>query len=448
MAVNTSGITVMIFHRDLRIIDHRALEVAAKHGLPVLPLFIFTPEQVSEKNTLRSLNSIQFMLESLKDLEIAIHTDGGKLMFAYGDTIAILHSLHNRVVPVAVIVETADYTPYALKRTAAMRALCEEIGATYESIADSYLLEPGTAKNRSGKTFQKFTPFYETVRSRHIDVPTGRATVRWWRGSVGAFGLKTRRMATGLKPTRGLKTRRRPRIPGEVQLATMIRRLVPKPNPEIAVHGGRTAGLKLLDKLPRDYAAIHDVPSRQTSMLSAHNHFGTLSIREVYARGMKLGLTEFVRQLWWRDFYGHIMADFKTLYGIDAYEFQRTSSKEPSEKAKKAFRDWCDAKTGVPLVDAGINQLLRTGYIHNRVRLVVASWLIKDMGVHWRLGERFFARHLVDYDPAQNMMNWIWVASVLPFAQAPFRRIDAYKTMEKYDADGEYVKKWTARLKS
>jgi deoxyribodipyrimidine photo-lyase len=177
-------------------------------------------------------------------------------------------------------------------------------------------------------------------------------------------------------------------------------------------------------------------------MLSAHNHFGTLSIREVYARGKKLGLTEFVRQLWWRDFYGHIMADFKTLYGVDAYEFQKMPAREPSEKAKKAFRDWCEAKTGVPLVDAGMNQLLRTGYMHNRVRLVVASWLVKDMGVHWRLGERFFARHLVDYDPAQNMMNWIWVASVLPFAQAPFRRIDAYKTAEKFDADGEYVKKW------
>ena len=439
---SATGITVMIFHRDLRIVDHKALEAAAKHGAPVLPLFVFTPEQVSEKNTLRSLNSIQFMLESLKDLEAAIHGDGGKLVFAYGDTAAILRSLHRRLTPIAALVETADYTPYALKRTAAMKALCAEIGATYEAIADSYLLEPGTAKNRSGKTFQKFTPFYEAVRGRHIDEPMGRAAVHWWRGVAAASGLKTTRGLKTRRAASGLKTRRRPRIPGEIPLATMIRRLVPRPNAEIAVHGGRAAGLKLLEAIPRDYAAIHDVPSRQTSMLSAHNHFGTLSIREVYARGKKLGLTEFVRQLWWRDFYGHIMADFETLYGVDAYEFQKTASREPSEKAKKAFRDWCDAKTGVPLVDAGMNQLLRTGYMHNRVRLVVASWLVKDMGVHWRLGERFFARHLVDYDPAQNMMNWIWVASVLPFSQAPFRRIDAYKTAEKFDADGEYVKKW------
>jgi deoxyribodipyrimidine photo-lyase len=96
----------------------------------------------------------------------------------------------------------------------------------------------------------------------------------------------------------------------------------------------------------------------------------------------------------------------------------------------------------VPLVDAGMKELLTTGYMHNRVRLVVASWLVKDRGVHWRLGERFFAQHLVDYDATQNMMNWIWVASVLPFASAPFRKIDAYRTAEKFNVEGEYVGRW------
>ena len=176
-------------------------------------------------------------------------------------------------------------------------------------------------------------------------------------------------------------------------------------------------------------------------MLSAHNHYGTVSIREVHARGTTLGLTEFVRQLWWRDFYGNIMADFETLYGVGAYEFQ-AKAPEQSGRAKKAFADWCAARTGVPLVDAGMRELLTTGYMHNRVRLVVASWLTKDMGVHWRLGERFFAKHLVDYDPAQNMMNWIWVASKLPFASAPFRRVDAYTTAKRFDPEGTYVAKW------
>lgn len=432
------GVTVMLFHRDLRIVDHRALQVAADQGKPVLPLFVFTPEQVSEKNTLRSLNSIQFMLESLCDLAGAIRSDGGRLICAYGGTVDVLKGIHRRTGPIAAIVETADYTPYALRRTDMISRYAESIGATYHAVADSYLLEPGTATNKSGKTFQKFTPFYEAVRGRKIDAPAGRAKgLTWFRGVASASRGGSAATAKG----GGKGTRKVRRFPGEILLEVMVRRLVPKPNEEIAVRGGRAEGLKLLAKIPHDYAKIHDVPSETTSMLSAHNHFGTLSIREVYAKGKDLGLTEFVRQLWWRDFYGHIMADFKTLYGTDAYDFQKAGPAQ-SEKAKKAFRDWCDAKTGVPMVDAGMTQLLKTGYMHNRVRLVVASWLVKDMHVHWRLGERFFAKHLVDYDPAQNMMNWIWVASVLPFAQAPFRRIDAYKTAEKFDADGTYVKRW------
>lgn len=432
MPAAAEGITVMLFHRDLRIIDHRALQVAADLKKPVVPLFVFTPEQVSEKNTLRSLNSIQFMLESLRDLANAIKSDGGRLVLAYGHTVDVLKGIHKKAGPVAAVVETADYTPYALRRTEEILKFTEEIGATYHAVADSYLLEPGTATNKSGKTFQKFTPFYETVRWRKIDAPAEKTRgLKWARVSTTKGGGSGSRA----------KTRKVRRLPGEVLLETMDSRLCPRPNLEIAVHGGRAEGLKLLAKIPHDYAKIHDVPSETTSMLSAHNHYGTLSIREVYERGKSQGLTEFVRQLWWRDFYGHIMADFKRLYGVEAYDFQKDAP-EQSEKAKKAFRDWCDAKTGVPMVDAGMTQMLRTGYMHNRLRLVVSSWLIKDMHVHWRLGERFFAKHLVDYGPAQNMMNWIWVASVLPFAQAPFRKIDAYKTAEKFDADGKYVERW------
>ncbi|NDH68870.1 MAG: hypothetical protein EBY22_13385, partial [Gammaproteobacteria bacterium] len=373
-------VCVLLFHRDLRIVDHRGLEAAIKTGAPILPLFVFTPEQVSvEKNTLRSLNSVQFMLESLADLSSAIREKGGRMMFAYGQTENVLKSLAHRY-DLCAVIETADYTPYALKRTETIKKTLSDLsGVEYIQVADSYLLEPGTATNKSGKTFQKFTPFYEAVRHRHIDEPSGTPSRISWASLrvVGGGKHKTRKV--------------RRAIPQEVTLEAMIGRLVLHPNKEIAIHGGRKEGLKLLAALPRDYAKIHDVPAMQTSMLSAHNHYGTLSIREVYAKGKTLDLTEFVRQLWWRDFYGHIMADFKGLYGVDAYEFQRTPTHEQSAASKKAFQDWCEAKTGVPLVDAGMTQLLCTGYMHNRVRLVVASWLVKDMNVHWRFGERFFA---------------------------------------------------------
>ena len=412
--------SVYLFHRDLRLEDSNALHIAAELGNPILPIFIFTPVQVSEKNTLRSLNSIQFMLNSLADLESQLHTAGGKLYFAYGDNLHILKMLLRRL-DIKALVETADYTPYALKRQAAIKAFCETNTISYHCVEDSYLTAPGSIKNKSGKTFQKFTPFYEAARHSKIASPRGIPKLTWARLRAGGGGTRKLRLRSGLLP-----------------LSLIRKRLLPTENAEIAVKGGRTEGLALLKLIPKDYSKTRDTPSIPTSMLSAHNHFGTMSIREVYAAGDDI---EFRRQLWWRDFYGHIMADFKTLYGTDPYEFQAAAPAQ-SDRAEKAYKDWCDAKTGVPLVDAGMKQLLRTGYIHNRVRLAVASWLVKDAKVHWRRGERFFAQHLVDYDAAMNMMNWIWVASVLPFASAPFRRIDAYKTAERFDPDGAYVKTW------
>ena len=134
----------------------------------------------------------------------------------------------------------------------------------------------------------------------------------------------------------------------------------------------------------------------------AHNHFGTVSIREAF---WATGQEAFRRQLYWRDFYGHIMAAFEELYHVGVWEFQAPTKWRKGEK--EIFTAWSKGQTGVELVDAGIREMLRTGFMHNRVRMVVASWLIKDKGVNWRWGERFFAQHLVDYDPAQNMMNWI-----------------------------------------
>lgn len=434
---------IFLFHRDLRIVDHRGLRAAAAaakaHNARVLPLFVFTPEQVSDKNKLRSLNSVQFMLASLAELETDIRADGGRLVFAYGDTAHILRGLHKHL-PGGLkgIVETRDYTPYARQREAAIAALCAEIGAEHTLVDDSYLLAPGTVKTGAGRTFQKFTPFYETVRRTQIPRPLPKiAAMPWFGRGLKGGGRATRR-------ARRAATRHHTpfRFPGEIPLSVMTHRLVPSPNPHIAVKGGRSEGLALLRAIPRDYADIHDVPAKRTSMLSAHNHFGTVSIREVYHRGKALGLTAFVRQLWWRDFYGHIMADFETLYNIGPYEFQKNPPRPLSSQKREDLKAWCEGTTGVPLVDAGIKELLTTGYMHNRVRLAVASWLVKDRGVHWRLGERFFAQHLVDYDATQNMMNWIWVASVLPFASAPFRKVDPYRTAEKFNAEGEYVGRW------
>lgn len=417
--------TVILFHRDLRIVDHNGLESIPENE-PIIPLFVFTPEQATVKNTLRSPNAIQFMIDSIRDLESAIRHQGGKLYVAFGDTITVLEKLY-KTHGFEKLVETVDYTPYAKRRTETIAEFCEKFSISYNQVQDSYLTEPGSIKTKTGKTFQKFTPFYESARHTRIPKPAADRRFKWYKILVGGSG-KTR------------KTRKIKRHSWETSLDVMEKRLVPKRNIEVA-RGGRKVALELLTNLPKKYAETHNIPSIPTTLLSAHNHFGTVSIREVYHAAT--GQPELQRQLWWRDFYGHIMADFETLYGMSAYEFQRTEFERPlSEKKQEWLIKWEKGETGIPLLDAGMKQLLRTGWMHNRVRLVVGSWLTKDMGIHWRHGERFFARHLVDYDPAQNMMNWIWVSSALPFASAPFRKVTAERTAKHFDPDGEYVRKW------
>jgi deoxyribodipyrimidine photo-lyase len=398
---------VFLFHRDLRLVDHRgiqkAVEVARNLDASILPLFIFTHDQIT-RNPLKSVPAVQFMVDSLEDLAEEIQKSGGRLRFALGDTVTVLRSINH----LKAVVETKDYTPYAKQREAEIRKFCEDAGVLYEVVEDIYLTEPGTILTGSGKTFQKFTPFWTAAKKKSVPKPTRVPTsIPWISGS--------------------------PRISGSVTLKEM------KPVPRLTEvqKGGRKEGLKRLAEIPHKYSETHDQMSAPTSQLSAHNHFGTVSIREVF---WATSQEDFRRQLYWRDFYGHIMAAFEQLYRVGAYEFQVPTGWRKGEK--EVFEAWAKGETGVPLVDAAMHQLLRTGFMHNRARMLVASWLVKDKGVHWRWGERFFAKHLVDYDPAQNMMNWIWIASVLPFASAPFRRHDPERYAARFDSNGLYQEKW------
>ncbi len=408
MSHDPANIVLYIFHRDLRIHDNKALTEAVwycrKHHAQLLPVFIFTPQQLDEKkNPFKSSNSVQFMIASLEELAEDIEADGGRLHFFYGATDEVVRQL-SRKLNIIAIFETLDYTPFAKKRTEDLKAL----GLPYFGIHDTYLNAPGTILTKTRKTYQKFTPFYEASKNIKVDrlAPKPKA-IPWFQGSV----------ASTVNPDR----------------------FKPTLNPNIHVKGGRKEGLALLRRVASiDYGAVHDVPSKETTNLSAHNHFGTVSIREVYHAAE--GQPDLRRQLYWRDFYGHICDAFDKLYGVSPYEFQADGA--GWSKDRKIFNAWCRGETGVPIVDAAMQQLLQTGYMHNRARLIVSNWLVKDKKIFWRWGERFFAQHLVDYDFAQNFGNWCWVASVLPFSQAPFRRLDAETQAKKFNADGLYVERW------
>jgi deoxyribodipyrimidine photo-lyase len=356
------------------------------------------------------------MLDSLADLDDALRAEGSKLHVYYGNTVSTLQGLIGKIGNIAGIIENYDYTPFAKKRTHDIAQLCAKAGIEYIIAHDVYLNPPGRVLNKAGKPFQKFTPFYEASLAFPVDKPAGTAGVKW--------------AAAG----------------GGLSLAEIEKEILPGGrNPALHVAGGRRAALAILTSLRlADYEKCQDTPACQTSNLSAHNHFGTVSIREVYWAAP--AATAWIRQLYWRDFYGHICDAFEDLYGVSPYDFMAVPSKGWSTD-RAAFKRWATGTTGHDLVDAAMRQLVTTGYIHNRARLVAASYLAKELRIHWRWGEAFFARHLVDYDFAQNFGNWCWVASVLPFSSAPFRRLDPERQLAVADPDRIYVDRWLGASK-
>lgn len=395
-------IVIHIFHRDLRTYDNLGLNAAAKAATKanakLLPLFILTPEQFTKQNPYRSENSIQFMLESLEDLDSQLDHHLTILESTQLEALLDLQKSHN----IVAISETRDYTPYAKKRETETLFFCTQFDIPYIVTEDVYLTNPGTVLNKSGKPYQKFTPFYELAKTHPVQKPT--------------------------KDT----------LTNQTLYKLPHSKTIPKPkkNPHIHVSGGSTQAALLIKALTEiDYTKTRDKPAVGTSNLSAHNHFGTVSIREVYHAANDV---EFRRQLYWRDFYGHITHHFEALYKVSPYEFQKGTWVTDA----KALHDWQQGNTGHPLVDAGMKQLLASGYIHNRARLVAAIYLTKHLKLNWRLGERWFATHLVDYDFAQNFGNWCWVASVLPFSMAPFRSLDPEIQLKKFDPEHTYVDKW------
>lgn len=404
---------VFLFHRDLRLWDHRPLQSCLQHKLPVLPLFILDPVQVSKNEaTVLSTKSLSCLFQSLHDLDNELYERfDSHLEVQYGTPTKVLHDIY-RHQPFSALYETKDYTPFAIQRQNTIKTWCEAHGVAYHCMDDLYLFTPGHVLNKSGRVFQKFTPFYNTVRVMTIPKPIGIVK--------GTFH----------KTTSPNLSRIYRKITGKKSNWRDERRLF---------QGGRKEGLSLLKGLGKNYKDT----GLFKSGLSVHHHYGTISVRESYHRSLELGnkLEEFRRQLFWREFYGHLMAAFKQLYGVDPLQYQLP--KPLAGKKKKLYDQWCTSTTGLEVIDAGMRQLKEEGFMPNRLRLLTSSWLIKDAKINWRHGERYFANHLLDYDFSQNMLNWLWVAGGLPFAMAPYRRFNpTLPTSKENDA---YVAKWAMR---
>lgn len=417
---------LFLFHRDLRIDDNVGLVQALRQYDAVYTAFIFTPEQVSRANPYKSTNSIQFMIESLEELAQDIaHRGGGQLIFLYGNTVKLLVSLFQEL-KIDALFFNRDYTPYARKRDASIMELCQRAGIKCFTYADYYLQEPGTVLNGSGEMYHKFTSFYTDMLSRPVLKPA----------------VMTPSMLTHFAKPRSSK------ITGAFELD--ITMFVKKPNPDLLVHGGRAAAKKRLQLAVRTLAAHFDQSrnhmEKETTLLSAYLKYGCISIREAfYAFAKNHGLKNngIIRELIWRDFFAHLLYMFPdTLH----QSYYRQYDRILWSASRGLLEDWKHGETGFPLVDACMRQLNTTGYMHNRGRMVVASFLMKTLLIDWREGERYFAQQLVDYDVASNRGNWASILGGGAYSMPWFRVMNPWIQSAKYDKDAVYVKRWVPEL--
>lgn len=408
---------LFIFRRDLRIVDNNGLNFLSTLCNKIYTIFIFTPEQVGSSNKYKSNNAIQFMIESLENLSSEISKQGGRLYTFYGSNNSVISDCIKSW-DINVVAFNLDITPYARVRDSKIVDLCQkmQVFVTYDH--DYYLHNPGLIKNGNGEPYQKFTPYYNTASKFKVQNPIGFKKLPF--------------------------TSKDSNILNKITLINAMNRFT-KHNPNILVHGGRSEALKLLTSAKRNiknYNAMHNDLSKKTSELSASIKFGCISIREVYkALQSNTGL---IRQIYWRDFYANVLYEFPRVIG---QSLKKKYNKIHWHHNSSWFKKWCNGETGFPIIDAGMRQMNQTGYMHNRARLIVASFLVKTLLIDWREGEKYFAQTLTDYDVANNNGNYQWIASSGADSQPYFRIFNPWRQAEQYDPKCEYIKQWVPELK-
>lgn len=419
--------SIFIFRRDLRLDDNTGLIKALTESKKVIPLFILTPAQVSDENKYKSSNAIQFMIESLIDLNQQIKdvNKSCQLWVMYDSEVDAIKKI-NKKIPVDAIYVNADYTPYAIKRDKSIASFCSDNEIIFNSSTDILLLDTQDIAANNGNRYHIYSQFYNKTKDMSIRKPNY---------DIGGNFLK-------LDPKFKNSTIK-------VMQEFLLTQGFYEINENIAIRGGRENGLAALKNLSKfkSYAKTRNTMSMSTTKLSAHNKFGTISVREAYyAMLSKAKSIDLVKQLFWRDFYYYIGTHFKTLYSHDHIYKKAKQNAAPWENDKKLLRAWKSGKTGYPIVDAAMTELNTTGFMHNRGRMIVASFLAKDLLIDWKYGEQYFSKKLVDVDRAQNTGNWNWSASYGMDSTTFLRIFNPWTQSAEYDPDAEYIKRWLPEL--
>jgi deoxyribodipyrimidine photo-lyase len=416
------------FRQDLRLTDNPALCEALASGRPVIPVYI-----LDESSGARRLGgaSLWWLDKALAALATALEARGSRLILRRGDPTHQLNEIRATTGATAVYWNRL-YDKHAVARDSAIKSDLTADGVEVVSCNGGLLNEPWTVKNGAGEPYRVFTPYWRAARAKVVDLPALPAP--------GALSGPDRwpdseRLADwGLHPTApDWSTGFSAWTPGEAGAAEALDRFLSH-----SIDG---------------YSANRDLPGVEgTSRLSPHLHFGEIGPRQVWravqaaaalGQAPEAQADKFLAELGWREFNHHILFHWPDL---PTANFKPAFDAFPWRGDEAGFRAWTRGRTGYPIVDAGMRELWATGFMHNRVRMIVASFLIKDLMVDWREGEAWFWDTLVDADIAQNAANWQWVAGSGADASPYFRIFNPVTQGQKFDAAGAYVRRWVPEL--
>jgi len=413
--------TLHIFRRDLRLSDNTALLDAMAQSGKVSVCFIFNPRQLIE-HPYRSENGLQFMLQALENLRREIMSYGGKLHIWLGDVADILPQIcvENQI---DAVCWNRDYTPFARVRDKQVRVALMKIADVTEH-PDALLTEPEQIQSQQGTPYKVYSFFARECKNYPIRRPKSFIPS----------------VLTSLKKSKY-----------DIDLAYIYKTYLQEKNSYVTAMGNRLEGLGILKdianyetyKIDRDYPNLN-----KTTHLAVHHKFGTISIRETYHAVYDAFKEDhaLINQLYWRDFYTHVAWHWPRVFTSKSWNPKYENVLW--DKTPEALDRWKNGITGFPIVDAGMRQLRTTGYMHNRVRMITACFLTKDLHIHWRAGEQHFAQYLVDYDPCVNNGSWQWAASTGTDAQPYFRIFNPWTQQKRWDADCKYIKKWIPELRN
>jgi len=402
--MTNTPINIFWLRRDLRLDDNAGLYHALKSGKPVLPLFIFDREildQLEDKNDAR----VTFIYQTIEAISQELKKHGSSLLVMYDKAEyawdKVLHTYK-----VAAVYTNHDYEPYAKKRDVAIAEKLKQHNIEFKTYKDQVIFEGDEVKKADGTPYTVYTPYQ-----------------RKWYETLTSFYLRS-------YPTK--------------KYFNNFFKVDALPVPSLTSMGFEKSNLSIPDEeykdIIKEYPEKRNFPAEKgTSHIGLHLRFGTLSIRELARTAYGFKEKTWLNELIWREFYMMILDHFpKTMDHAFRPEYDRIQWVNNEQQ----FSAWCNGQTGYPLVDAGMRELNATGYMHNRVRMVVASFLSKDLLIDWRWGERYFARKLLDYEMASNVGGWQWCAGSGTDAAPYFRIFNPEAQLKKFDPKLIYIKKW------